>query len=176
MKSLIQQKEIPGIFLPLHYLDASKHLPFLAYKYKTSVICYKVPRKPKQPCTTTYLWCHLELKKVNNHYILWCAPPPPAVPCIVLCKKHFQYIITTKTKNQVLKKLLDRRGDPLPLNQNTKGGKLIIAERLTCLKRKKVKRGNIHQIYYLKTKSFQRMTLSWFLFKPTPLQQTVRKR
>ncbi len=35
----------------IHYLDASRHLPFLAYIYKTSVICYKVLNEPKQTCT-----------------------------------------------------------------------------------------------------------------------------
>ena len=29
-----------------HYLDASRHLPFLAYIYKTSVICCEVPSNP----------------------------------------------------------------------------------------------------------------------------------
>ncbi len=139
MKSMIQQiwdfKYFPAA--SIHYLDALKHLPFLTYKYKTSVICYKKPFLPKQPCTITYSWYHLEQNKVNNHCIFGFSPPCPGLPCIVLCKKHFQYIITTKIKNQVLKKLLGRRGDPLPLNQNTKGRQPIIAERLACLKRNK---------------------------------------
>ncbi len=28
-----------------HFLDASKHLPYLAYKYKTSIICYEISKK-----------------------------------------------------------------------------------------------------------------------------------
>ena len=110
----------------IHYLDASKHLPFLAYIYKTSVICYEVPSKPKQPCTTTYSWYHPELNKVNNHYIVGFAPPPPGVPCIVLFKKHFRYIMTTKIKNKVLQKSFGTRGDPLPLKQNDKARRAII--------------------------------------------------
>ncbi len=60
---------------PIHYLDASKHLPFLAYIYKALVICYKVPSKPKQPCTTTYSWYHPIIKKgvwfMTNGLPLW---------------------------------------------------------------------------------------------------------
>ncbi len=54
----------------IHFLHASKHLPFLSYIYETPVICYKVSSKPKQPCTTTYSWYHSELNKVNNHHTL----------------------------------------------------------------------------------------------------------
>ncbi len=55
-----QAKEDSRYFLAaqIHYLDASKHLLFLAYIYKTSAICYNVPSKPKQPCTTTNSWYH----------------------------------------------------------------------------------------------------------------------
>ena len=122
----------------IHYLDASKHLPFPAYIYKTSVICYKVSSKAKQPCTTTYSRYHPDLNKVNNHYIIGFAPPPPGVPCIVLFKNHFQYIMTTKIKIQVLQNSLGRRGDPLPLKQNVKDRRAIIEERLAQLKRNEI--------------------------------------
>ncbi len=89
-----------------------------------------------------------------------------------LQKTHFQYIITTRIKNQVLKKTLGRKGDLLPLNQNTKGRQLIIAERLVCLKRNKSQKRQHPSNTSLKTKSFQQMTLSWYLF----ISRQVRKR
>ncbi len=96
-----------------HYLHTSKHLPFLAYIYKTSIICDKGYSEHKQPYTTTYSWYHLEQNNINNYSIVGFAPPSLGVPCIILFNNHFQYITTNKIKNQVLKNPLGKQGDPL---------------------------------------------------------------
>ncbi len=48
--------------------------------------------------------------KVNNYCIVGNISPTPGIPCIVLYKNHYQYIITSKIEKQVPKKPLDRRG------------------------------------------------------------------
>ncbi len=100
----------------IHNLHGSKHLIFLSYIYKTSFHRYKDPSK----CNITYSGYHLEKNNVNNYDSVRFLPPPPGVPCIALYRSHYQYTVTSKMKNQVLKKSLGKRGDPLPINQVTK--------------------------------------------------------
>ncbi len=56
----------------IHYLDALKHLTFLSYIYKTSVICCEVPSKPKQLSTTTYSWYHVSPGTGQSQQLLYC--------------------------------------------------------------------------------------------------------
>ncbi len=81
----------------------------------------------------------------QSSYIVGFAPPPNGVPCIVLFKKHFQYIMLTKIKNQALQISLGRRRDPLPLNQNGKDKQAIIKERIAHLKRNKIVKQTVPQ-------------------------------
>ncbi len=92
---------------PFCYLHAIDHVPFLAYKYKTSIICNRVPYNEvdqRAACTTTFSWYHQELQKVNSYSIEGIKIPPPGVSCIVHHIDHFQYIKTRKKKQQVCKK------------------------------------------------------------------------
>ncbi len=84
--------------------DAIRHVPFLAYQYETSFICYGVPcdeDDQRAVCTTTHTWYNLELKKVNTDSIDGFTILPPGVPCIIHYIEPFQYINTRKNKKQV---------------------------------------------------------------------------
>ncbi len=94
------------------------HLPFLAYKYKTSIICCGIPcNKDEQRaiCTTTFSWYHKELQKVNTYTNEGFALHPLGVPYIVHHDDHFQFIKARKTRNQVFKKS-STEGDELSTN------------------------------------------------------------
>lgn len=65
----------------------------------TSIICYGVPwneDEQRAVCTTTYLWYHQELQKVNFFSIEGFTLPPPGVPYTI----HH----TRKRMTQVCKK------------------------------------------------------------------------
>ncbi len=102
--NLWNYKKIFQVFPWLCFLNSSKNLPFLVYKYMTAIICYNNSESCIKVFTATFSCYYPKLNKNNNQYIDVFTSPPPDVPCIVLFGNNFQFITTTKIKNQVFQK------------------------------------------------------------------------
>ncbi len=105
-----------------YYLDEIRHVPFLPYKYRSSVVFYEV--------SINYSWNHPGPKEVHTYSIEGFTLPPPGVPCIVHHIEHFQYI-KPRMKRKWVYKTSSIQEDLLSANEKSKEQPLIILQRLT---------------------------------------------